>query len=85
MEGMDSAGAGQKHERALPGHYLNAMFLAKPNRFLAHRTLTTGTIHPDAADACGGAVGNATFDIPHFVMEQKMLRGIRDRAQATTD
>ena len=29
----------------------------------------------------GGAVGNAIFDIPHFVMEQKMLRGIRDRAQ----
>lgn len=29
----------------------------------------------------GGAVGHALFDIPHFVMEQKMLRGIRDRAQ----
>ena len=29
----------------------------------------------------GGAVGHASFDIPHFVMEQKMLRGIRDRAQ----
>ncbi|HUO37979.1 MAG TPA: hypothetical protein VMU34_09145, partial [Mycobacterium sp.] len=33
----------------------------------------------------GGAVGNATFDIPHFVMEQKMLRGIGDRARAHTD
>ncbi len=33
------------------------------------------------ARGSGGAVGNATFDIPHFVMEQKMLRGIRDRAQ----
>jgi hypothetical protein len=30
----------------------------------------------------GGAVGHAAFDIPHFVMEQKMMRGIRDRAQA---
>lgn len=29
----------------------------------------------------GGAVGHALFDIPHFVMEQKMMRGIRDRAQ----
>ncbi len=31
----------------------------------------------------GGAVGHALFDIPHFVMEQKMLRGIRDRAERT--
>ena len=30
----------------------------------------------------GGAVGRACFDIPHFVMEQKMLHGIRDRAHA---
>jgi hypothetical protein len=29
----------------------------------------------------GGAVGHATFDVPHFVMEQKMMRGIRDRAE----
>ena len=29
----------------------------------------------------GGAVGHAVFDIPHFVMEQKMMRGMRDRAQ----
>nr|WP_090280528.1 hypothetical protein [Mycolicibacterium komanii]CRL76637.1 hypothetical protein CPGR_04551 [Mycolicibacterium komanii] len=28
----------------------------------------------------GGAVGHALFDVAHFVMEQKMLRGIRDRA-----
>ncbi len=28
----------------------------------------------------GGAVGHALFDIPHFVMEQKMMRGICDRA-----
>jgi len=31
----------------------------------------------------GGAVGRAGFDIPHFVMEQKMMRGIRDRAERT--
>jgi hypothetical protein len=31
----------------------------------------------------GGAVGHAAFDIPHFVMEQKMMRGIRDRAEQT--
>jgi len=37
------------------------------------------------ARGSAGAVGNATFDIPHFVMEQKMLRGIRDRAEATKD
>jgi len=29
----------------------------------------------------GGAVGHAAFDIPHFLMEQKMMRGIRDRAE----
>ena len=29
----------------------------------------------------GGAVGHAAFDLPHFVMEQKMMRGIRDRAE----
>ena len=29
----------------------------------------------------GGAVGRAWFDIPHFVMEQKMMRGIRHRAE----
>ncbi len=29
----------------------------------------------------GGAVGHVVFDIPHFFMEQKMMRGIRDRAQ----
>lgn len=29
----------------------------------------------------GGAVGKSFFDIPHFVMEQKMMRGIRDRAE----
>ncbi|AEV73779.1 hypothetical protein MycrhN_3254 [Mycolicibacterium rhodesiae NBB3] len=29
----------------------------------------------------GGAMGHAAFDIPHFVMEQKMMRGIRRRAQ----
>jgi hypothetical protein len=31
----------------------------------------------------GGAVGHAGFDIPHFVMEQKMMRGIRKRAEQT--
>jgi hypothetical protein len=29
----------------------------------------------------GGPTGHVSFDIPHFVMEQKMLRGIRDRAE----
>ncbi|WP_235892630.1 hypothetical protein [Mycolicibacterium hodleri] len=29
----------------------------------------------------GSAVGHAAFDIPHFVMERKMLRGIRDRVE----
>lgn len=31
----------------------------------------------------GGFVGRAAFDIPHFVMEQKMMRGIRARAEQT--
>ncbi len=33
------------------------------------------------ARGSGGAVGHVAFDVPHFVMEQKMMRGIRDRAQ----
>lgn len=32
------------------------------------------------ARGSGGAVGHFWFDIPHFVMEQKMLRGIARRA-----
>ncbi|MGX9791176.1 hypothetical protein [Mycobacterium sp. MMS18-G62] len=35
------------------------------------------------ARGSGGVVGHASFDIPHFVMEQKMMRGVRDRAQQT--
>ncbi len=31
------------------------------------------------ARGIGGAAGFASFDIPHFVMEHGMLRGIRDR------
>lgn len=31
----------------------------------------------------GGVVAHMWFDLPHFVMEQKMMRGIRDRAQQT--
>lgn len=31
------------------------------------------------ARGSGGPVGHFWFDIPHFIMEQKMLRGIRDR------
>jgi hypothetical protein len=29
----------------------------------------------------GGAVGHAAFDVPHFVMEQKMMLGIRHRGE----
>ena len=32
----------------------------------------------------GGAVGHVAFDIPHFLMEQKMMRGIRHRAEQTS-
>ena len=35
------------------------------------------------ARGSGGAVGHVSFDVAHFVMEQKMMRGIRDRAQQT--
>ncbi|OBF88779.1 hypothetical protein A5790_22650 [Mycobacterium sp. 852002-51152_SCH6134967] len=31
----------------------------------------------------GGAVGHSWFDIPHFVVEQKMMRGIAQRAPRT--
>lgn len=33
------------------------------------------------ARGTGGAVGRATFDVPHFIMESKMLWGIRSRAE----
>ena len=33
------------------------------------------------ARGSGGAVGHVTFDMAHFVMEQRMMRGIRDRAE----
>jgi hypothetical protein len=33
------------------------------------------------ARGCGGAVGHLWFDALHFIMEQKMLRGIRDRTR----
>ena len=36
------------------------------------------------ARGSGGAVGTPLFDIAHFVMEQKMMRGIRDRAERDT-
>jgi hypothetical protein len=35
------------------------------------------------ARGSGYPVGHVAFDIPHFVMEQKMLRGIRRRAEQT--
>jgi hypothetical protein len=37
------------------------------------------------ARGSGGAVGHVTFDMPHFVMEQKMMRGIRDRAEQSVE
>ena len=37
--------------------------------------------HGSIVRGSGGAVGHSLFDIPHFVMEQKMMRGIRDRAE----
>ena len=46
------------------------------------------TLRPDRgrtrliARGIGGPVGHAWFDVPHFVMEQKMLRGIAQRAAA---
>jgi hypothetical protein len=33
------------------------------------------------ARGSGGAVGHVAFDVPHFVMEQKMLRGIKARSE----
>lgn len=36
------------------------------------------------ARSSGGAVGTLFFDLVHFVMEQKMLRGIKVRAEGAT-
>jgi hypothetical protein len=33
----------------------------------------------------GGAVGTHLFDAVHFLMEQKMMRGLRDRADVATE
>lgn len=30
---------------------------------------------------CGPLVGNPLFDVPHFVMERRMMRGIAERAE----
>jgi hypothetical protein len=35
------------------------------------------------ARGSGGAVGHCAFDVAHFVMEQKMLRGIRERVETS--
>lgn len=49
------------------------------------RGLWSFTLHPSregvrlVARGSGGPVGRFWFDVPHFIMEQKMLRGIRDR------
>ena len=32
----------------------------------------------------GGAVGTHLFDALHFLMEQKMMRGLRDRVESAT-
>jgi hypothetical protein len=37
------------------------------------------------ARGSGGAVGTPLFDVAHFVMEQKMMRGIKSRAERLTD
>lgn len=67
------------------------LILVSPNDFarLASGGKATGTwsfvLRPDdgatrlIVRGSGGAVGHFWFDIPHFVMEQKMMRGIRDR------
>ena len=36
------------------------------------------------ARGSGGAVGSPLFDVAHFVMEQKMIRGIKERAELGT-
>ncbi|UXA14691.1 hypothetical protein KXD97_13520 [Mycobacterium sp. SMC-8] len=46
--------------------------------FILHREVGRTRL---LARGSGGAVGHFWFDIPHFVMEQKMMRGIRQRAE----
>jgi hypothetical protein len=41
----------------------------------------TGSLTRLLVRGSGRPVGHAAFDIGHFVMEQKMMRGIRDRAE----
>jgi hypothetical protein len=69
------------------------LVLTSPDDFerVRHGSKATGTwgFYLREQDGCtrllmrgsGGAVGHAAFDIPHFLMEQKMMRGIRHRAE----
>lgn len=41
----------------------------------------TKCMDPSAGSGHWGAIGNPAFDVVHFVMEQKMMRGLRDRAE----
>lgn len=41
----------------------------------------TGSLTRLLVRGSGSPVGHALFDVPHFVMEQKMMQGIRDRAE----
>lgn len=54
---------------------------AKASGSWAFHLRRTGSCTRLLVRGSGGAVGHALFDVPHFVMEQKMLRGVRDRAQ----
>ena len=47
--------AGEKHERALAGDYLNSALLAECDRLLADRSFAACPVHPDATNAGIGA------------------------------
>ena len=64
-----------------PADYARVQRGEKATGAWAFHVRRTGSWTRLLARGSGDVVGHALFDIPHFVMEQKMLRGIRDRAQ----
>jgi hypothetical protein len=87
-------GASQVVAEVLPKSHL---ILVSPSDYqrLQHGGKASGSwafyLRPDGdrtrllARGSGGAVGQAVFDVAHFIMEQKMMRGIRDRAERAGD
>ena len=68
-------------QRALVLHYWGA-FVLEPDRRGGTRLLVRSTVSSPSIPAWAAALSFTTFEFPHFIMEQRMLRGIKERAEA---